>query len=80
MSKRPGQLYASTPAVPKKKIAGSNPFQGPIVGMDVTRLVPKREPRLTGLAGTHGYGHAPHMKMGALRLSGSKKAHRIGKK
>ena len=80
MSKQPGQLYASTPAVSKKKIAGTSPFEGPVVGADVTRLVPKRQPRLTGFAGVHGYGHPPHLKMGALRLSGKKGAHRVGKR
>ncbi len=78
MSKQNVGLYSNTLHVPAKKIAGTNPMVGPVLGVDVTRLVPHRQPRLTGLSGPHGYGHAPHMRQGKLRLSGSKKAHRIG--
>ncbi len=78
MGKQNVGLYSFTLHVPAKKIAGVNPIAGPVIGNDVTRLVPKRQPRLTGLAGPHGYGHAAHQRMGKLRLSGSKKAHRLG--
>ncbi len=78
MSKQNVGLYSNTLQVPAKKVAGTNPIVGPVLGSDVTRLVPKRQPRLTGLSGGHGYGHAPHQRFGKLRLSGSKRAHRIG--
>lgn len=61
--------FASTPHVPAKKIAGKNPYPGPVIGMDVTTLVPHKAPRITGFAGTKGYGR---LKMGP--------GHHIGKR
>lgn len=61
--------YVSVPHVPAKKIAGKNPYPGPIVGVDVTTLVPRKPPRITGFSYPKGYGHIKPAKV-----------HRIGKK
>lgn len=74
MGKQNDGFYSKAPVVSKGKMPK------PVVGLDVTRIVPKREPRATGLAGLHGYGHPPYLKIGKLRLSGGKGAHRVGKR
>lgn len=68
----PKHLYASTLHVSAKKIAGKNPYPGPIVGVDVTTIVPHKPPRIAGFASPRGYGH--------LKISGHTKAHQIGKR
>ena len=78
MNKRADGGYAKVPKVSKKKIADTNPFPPVVVGTDPNpRLTPQKPPRLTGLAGVHGYGHLPHQRLGHMRLSG-RKSHRLG--
>lgn len=80
MGKAKQGLYATQPAVPAKKIAGTNPIPTlVIVGSETPRLIPWKQPRIAGYAGPHGYGHLLKHRSGHLRLSGNKKAHRIGK-
>lgn len=84
-SKKP--FYASTPAVPAKKIAGTAPvgkvetpggFKPPTVPLHPGRVralgpvLRQPHPR------SHGYGHKTHQIQGALRLSGVPKAHKVG--
>lgn len=80
MRKKGNQLYSNMPNAPEKKIFGSNPYPQPVVGSEVNRIVPAKQPRLTGFAGTHGYGHTPKQKKGHLRVSGHSGAHLIGGK
>jgi hypothetical protein len=82
-------FYASTPAVPAKKMADTNPVgkvESP--GGFKPGIVPPHPGRTHALGpvlrqpkqhpGPHGYGHKAHQKAGPLRLSGVMGAHRVG--
>jgi hypothetical protein len=82
-------FYASEPAVPAKKLAGTNPvgkvetpggFKPPTVPLHPGRthaLGPVlRQPHTH--PGPHGYGHKGKQLAGPLRLSGVMGAHRVG--
>lgn len=91
MKQRKGP-YASTPAVPGKVIAGTNPVGSVELGGQIPRTVPAGGGASHGFGpqehqfsaphvkGAHGYGHPPKARKGAIRLSGDPKAHRIGHK
>lgn len=75
--------YVQTPAVPKKRIAGTNPMGSVGVGSYVAPTAPAKAPgrlRGTGPAAPHGYGHTFKQRLGHLRFSGRTGAVRIGKK
>lgn len=84
-SKKP--FYASEPAVPAKKLAGTNPVgkvesPGGFKPISVP-LHPGRTHALGPLLRqphpkSHGFGHKAHQIQGALRLSGVPKAHKVG--
>lgn len=80
------------PAVPGKKVAGTNPVGTIELGGQTPRQVPPGGGASHGFGpqehqfgtphvkGAHGYGHPPHARKGHERLSGDPLAHRIGKK
>lgn len=86
-------FYSKELPTPAKTRAGSNPLGGSIaVGAAKPPQVPAHEGVIHGLGtpshafkqasvkGSHGYGHVAKHRVGALRLSGSAKAHQLGKK
>ncbi len=86
-------FYSQTPAVSKKVMAGENPIAGPELGAMTPPTVPQRHEGAThafgpqihqvrppSVKGAHGWGHLPHEKKGHLRMSGSSKAHQVGRK
>ena len=91
MAKKEG-FYRQTPAVPDKKIAGTNPIGAVvIIGGMKPPTVPQRHLGTTHAFGpqarqirpkhvAHGYGHPEHAKKGHLRMSGNPGAHQIGVK
>lgn len=84
--------YATTPAVPAKKITGENPVGSVTLGSLRPPTVPEKVGVAHGLGphehnfrhphikGVHGYGHLPKQHQGHLRLSGAPAAHQLGKK
>lgn len=86
-SKKP--FYASTPAVPPKKLAVT-PSMGKVETPGVFKppTVPLHPGRTHGLGpqlrqphpGSHGYGHVGKQRQGHYRTSGNPAAHWIGKK
>lgn len=50
MAKKEGGFYSQVPAVPKKKIAGINPYGGPEIGSRRSPTVPKEGGK------SHGFG------------------------
>jgi len=77
-------FYTSTPQVPSKKIAGEALYQNSSLGGNIPGMVPEKPGQSTGFGGApqkrpaHGYGHPNNLKIGPLRMSGNKGAHRIG--
>ncbi len=86
------EFYSKTPVVPAKKLAGTNPMPGPQVGVLGPPTVPERPGAIHGLGtptkhfghpnvkGSHGWGHVASERKGHLRISGSPKAHQIGRR
>jgi len=84
------KFYSQTPAVPAKRLAGTNPMPGPTLGSAVLPTTPTHQGRIHGLGtpehpfghrqvkGVHGYGHLPRQRQGHLRLSGLPTGHQIG--
>jgi len=81
-------LYSQTPAVPAKKIAGTNPVGLVLIGLHGPGMVPEKGGMTRGLVPKnkfhqpkpHGFNHSIRQRSGHLRLSGHEGAHRVGKK
>lgn len=88
---KPKGLYSKQPVASSKAIADKNPLGTVTVGPEVPKMVPQAPSSIHGLnvpahsfkgasvKGSHGYGHIAKNRQGAHRMSGSPKAHRVGK-
>lgn len=88
MAKR--HFYDNEPHAAPKALADKPLTPKPSVGSNAPKMVPASPGKMSGLSGTGGSGRAPrsqfHHGLGSrrshgiskLRLSGSRKAHRIG--
>lgn len=75
--------YANEPYAPADKIADRPIIQNASLGNDMPTIVPKPQPHQFAkppIGGSHGYGHGVHQRKGHTRISGSPKAHHIGKR